>query len=44
VLQKDEEDSCTDHVRTEEVLQGVKKESNIIHEIKKRKANWVGHI
>jgi hypothetical protein len=38
VLQKDEEDSWTDHVRTEEVLQGIKMESNI-HEIKRRKAN-----
>jgi hypothetical protein len=34
----------TDHVRNEEVLLRVKKQRNIIHEIKKRKANWIGHI
>jgi hypothetical protein len=34
----------TDHVRNEEVLLRVKKQRNIIHEISKWKANWIGHI
>jgi hypothetical protein len=34
----------TDHVRNEEVLLRVKEQSNILHEICKRKANWIGHI
>jgi hypothetical protein len=34
----------TDHVRNEEVLLTVKEQSNIQHEISKRKANWIGHI
>ena len=36
--------SWTDHVRNEEVLLRVKKQSNILHEIRKWKANWIGHI
>ena len=36
--------SWTDHVRTEEVLLRVNEQSNILHEIRKRKANWTGHI
>jgi hypothetical protein len=36
--------SWTDHVRNEEVLLRVKKQRNILHEIRKRKANWNGHI
>jgi len=36
--------SWTDHVRNEEVLLIVKEQRNILHEISKRKANWVGHI
>ena len=35
--------SWTDHVRNEEVLLRVN-EQNILHEIRKRKANWIGHI
>jgi hypothetical protein len=35
---------CTDHVRKEEVLLRVKEQRNILHEISKRKANWIGHI
>jgi hypothetical protein len=27
-----------------EVLLGVKEQRNILHEISKRKANWIGHI
>jgi hypothetical protein len=30
--------SWTDHVRNEEVL------LRVLHEIRKRKANWIGHI
>jgi hypothetical protein len=36
--------SGTDHVRNEDVLLRVKEQRNIIHEIRKRKANWIGHI
>jgi hypothetical protein len=36
--------SWTEHVRIEEVLLRVKEQSTIIHEISKRKANWIGHI
>ena len=35
--------SWTDHVRNEEVLLRVKEQRNILHEIRKRKANWIGH-
>jgi hypothetical protein len=35
--------SWTDHVRNE-VLLRVTEERNILHEISKRKANWIGHI
>jgi len=36
--------SWTDRVRNEEVLLRVKEQRNILHEISKRKANWIGHI
>jgi len=36
--------SWTDNVRNEEVLLRVKEQRNILHEISKRKANWIGHI
>jgi hypothetical protein len=36
--------SWTDHVRNEEVLLRVSELRNILHEIRKRKANWIGHI
>jgi len=36
--------SWTDHVRNEEVLLRVNEQRNILHEIRKRKANWAGHI
>jgi len=36
--------SWTDHVRNEEVLLRVKEQRYILHEISKRKANWMGHI
>ena len=35
--------SWTDRVRNE-VLLRVKEQRNILHEIRKRKANWTGHI
>jgi len=36
--------SWTDHVRNGEVLFRVNEQRNILHEIRKRKANWIGHI
>jgi hypothetical protein len=39
-----EKTSWTDHVRNEEVLFRVKEQRNILHKIRKRKANWIGHI
>jgi len=36
--------SWTDHVRNEEVLLRVKEQRNILYEIRKRKAKWIGHI
>jgi hypothetical protein len=44
VLEEDGKDHWTDHVRNEEVLLRVKEQRNILHEIRKRKANWIGHI
>jgi hypothetical protein len=34
----------TDHVRYEDVLLRVKEQRNVLHEIRKRKAKWIGHI
>ena len=36
--------SLTEHMRNEVVLLRVKEQRNILHEISKRKANWIGHI
>ena len=36
--------SLTDHVRNEEVLLKVNEQRDILHEIRKRKSNWIGHI
>jgi len=36
--------SWTDHVRNQEVLLRVNEQRNILHEIRKWKANWIGHI
>jgi hypothetical protein len=36
--------SWTDRARNEEILSRVKEERNILHTIKRRKANWIGHI
>ena len=35
--------SRTDHLRNEEVLLRVKEQRNILHEIRRRKANSIGH-
>jgi hypothetical protein len=36
--------SWTDCVRNEEVLYRVEEERNILHTIKRRKADWIGHM
>jgi hypothetical protein len=36
--------SWTDRVRNEDVLLRVKTQRNILHEIRKREENWIGHI
>jgi hypothetical protein len=36
--------SWTDHVRNKDVLLRVKEQRNILNEICKRKAKWIGHI
>jgi len=36
--------SWTDHVRNEEVLPRVNEQWNILHEIRKWKVHWIGHI
>jgi len=36
--------SWTDHVRNEDVLLRVKEQRNILRELRKWKANWIGHI
>ena len=39
-----EKKSWTDHERNEEVLLRANEQRNILHEIIKRKANWIGKI
>jgi len=36
--------SWTDDVGNKDVLLRVKKQRNILNEVRKRKANWIGHI
>jgi len=36
--------SWADRVKNEEVLLRVNEQKNILHEIRKRKSNWIGHI
>ena len=36
--------SWTNHVRNEEVLLRVNEQRNILNEIRRQKANWIGHI
>jgi hypothetical protein len=43
MLEKNGELSWTDHLNSE-VLLRAKEQRNILHEISKRKANWIGHI
>jgi hypothetical protein len=43
-LRRMEKISWTDHVRNKDVLLRVKEQRNILHEISKRKAKWIGHI
>ena len=44
VLERDGEDQIDHHVRNDEVLLQVNEQRNILHAIRKRKANWIGHI
>ena len=44
MLEKDGEDQLDDHVINEEVLLRVKDQGNILQEISKRNANWIGYI
>jgi hypothetical protein len=39
-----EKTSWTDHGRNEELLLRVNEQRTILHEIRKRKANWIGYI
>ena len=36
--------SWTDHVRKQEVLLRANEQRNILHEIRKRETNWIGHV
>ena len=36
--------SLTGRVRNEEILQRVKEKGNILQTVKRRYANWIGHI
>jgi len=36
--------SWTNRVRNEQLLQGVKEDSDIVHRVKRRKTYWIGHI
>ena len=44
VLEKDGKDQLDRSCENEEVLLRVNEQRNILHEIRKRKANWIGHI
>jgi hypothetical protein len=39
-----EKNGWVDRARNEEALSGVKEERNILHEVKRRNANWIGVI
>jgi hypothetical protein len=43
-LRRVEKVTRTDNVRNEEVSHRVKEETSILHTIKRRKPNWIGHI
>jgi hypothetical protein len=34
----------TDRVRNKDVLHSVKEERSVLHTMKRRKANWIGHV
>jgi hypothetical protein len=36
--------SWTDHMRNNDILHRNKAERNFLHTIKRRKANWIGHV
>jgi hypothetical protein len=38
-----EKNSWTDHVRNEEVLNRVQEERKLLHTIRRKRANWIGH-
>ena len=44
MLEKDGEDQLDRSRGNEEVLLRVNEQRNILQEIRKRKANWIGHI
>jgi hypothetical protein len=44
VLEKDREDQLDDRVKNEEVSLRINEQRNILHELRKRKANWIDHI
>jgi hypothetical protein len=44
LLEKDGKISWTDRVNNEAVLHRVKEERNILHTVRRRKANLIGHI
>ena len=44
VLEKDGGAQLTDRLKNEEMLHGVKEERDILHTIKRRKDDWIGHI
>ena len=44
MLQKGGEDNLDQLYENDEILHRVKEKRNIVHTIKRRKANWVGHI
>ena len=44
VLEKDAEGSWTDRAKNEDVLHRIKEDRNLLHTIKRRKANWMCHI
>jgi hypothetical protein len=39
-----EKDGWTDRINNEAILHRAKEERNILHTIRRRKANWIGHI
>ena len=36
--------SGTNRVRNEELLHRVEEDRNVLHRMKRRKANWIGHV